>query len=59
MIFNKNKFIFKGGFPYWLLTKYPAIKLRTMDKGKKIFSYFQDFMLKNKTINNEFYRLFE
>lgn len=23
-----------GGFPYWLLTKYPKIKLRTYDSSK-------------------------
>lgn len=25
-----------GGFPYWLLTKYPNIKLRTYDNGETI-----------------------
>lgn len=25
--------LFQGGFPYWLLTRYPDIKLRTYDTG--------------------------
>lgn len=28
-----------GGFPYWLLTKYPNIKLRTADVGEYFKSY--------------------
>lgn len=27
-----------GGFPYWLLTKYPDVKLRTYDLGEFIYS---------------------
>lgn len=29
---------FQGGFPYWLLTKYPNIKLRTSDISKELQS---------------------
>lgn len=45
-----NVFCFQGGLPYWLLTKYPNIKLRTYDPGNWIQINFLAKLKRSKLV---------